>query len=408
MVRKNMYTTPNAAAMSLYLSVILHDSIVSAGAVRDLVYTMLTQERQSIQKTVGMFNMAGNAVLDASDNIGADFATALSAAMKAQDPAEDAITKITVEEIEGRMASLPYYGTNQAAATAFAVNFPNEASDLANGSTELDHFRKLVRIFKDSKSGSPAGWPLKGPELNTFKMESNAVASRTARAAVADCGNAFAIAAAAQTVMTNHIPKHLNKFLKTKASRTCLEISAAMTEAGAPQKLVTEIVTGMLDGMRMYKHDWIEAGGEVSVRAVRAAHHWAAKAAAQATFYTRYAFAAGGAWAASRDRNRFESTHDWAIDAAAGVDRVIDYALDKLSEYSWKTRPNEPLHEDTWRIFSKISGRTTSEWAKIAQNVDYKATATATENAFLIETYTRAHDGAMEIIDNKLKKLEKI
>ena len=389
---------PDVSATALYMSVILRESIELAGAVRDLVYHMLTEEQEFITGTAMMFDRAAECAADAvsraPDDIGGGFAAALAAVGSMQDPAAAAITEVVGEQVGNSMAHLPYYGANQAAAEAFAAALPDEAAALAGGHARLDHFRELARVFRAGMPGRPADWPLKGPAKAAFERDSGAAASRAAREAVADCGNAFAVAASAQAVMIEHIPNRPRKFLKLDAPDICSELSAAISRAGATQEWASEITAAMLDGARGYPHDGAEASGEVAVRAVRAAHHRASQAAARAAFCAAYSLAAGGAWAAAPDRDRFESAHGGALDAAVGVDRMIHYAFDKFEARSWKEPPVEPAYEDTWKFFLDASGLSVSEWAGVAQKVDYGAAATAAENAALIEAYTRAHDGA--------------
>lgn len=386
---------PDVLAMTLYMSVILRESIEMAGAVRDLVYHALTQERRFIARTTAMFDKAADAASRAPDDIGRGFAAALAAAVDMQDPAAAAITEVVCEQVENSTAHLPYYGANQAVAAAFAAASPDEAADMAGGRARLDHFGDLARVFRACMRRGPAGWPLKDPAGAAFERASGAAASRAARAAVADCGNVFAVAAAAQAVLVERIPDRPRRFLEREAAGICGEISAAISRTGAPQERASEITAAMLDGARWYPHDGAEASGEVAVRAVRVAHHRAPQAAARAAFCAAYSLAAGGAWTAAPDRDRFESAHGRALDSAAGVDRMIRYAFDKLKARSWKEPPFEDAYEDMWEFFSGASGLSVSEWAGMAQKADYRAAATAAENAALIKAYARAHDGAL-------------
>ena len=384
-------------AMTLYMPIILYKSIELAGAVKDLVYHALTEEQPFIATTHAMFTKAGDAVLDVpGDDVGECFAAAMAAVRNMQDPAVAAITKVVSDQVENATVYLPYYGVNQAAAAAFASAFPDKAVALAEGHTNLDYFKELARVFWAGMTGGPAGWPLKGHTKAAFERDSRVAASRAVRAALADCGNAFAVAAAAHAVMVDYIPDHPSKFLKQTAPGICKELSVAISKTGASREWASEITDAMLYGARMYPHDGVEASGEVAVRAVRAAHYHAAYAAARAAFCTIYSLAAGGAWTISPDQDRFESVHGEALDAAAGVNRMIYYAFDKFKEHSWKEPPYEPAVEDVWEFFSNASGLPVSEWAEMAQKIDYRAAAVAAENASLIGTYTKAHDGASE------------
>ena len=230
--------------------------------------------------------------------------------------------------------------------------------------------------------------------MAAFERAAGAAASRAARAAVADCGNVFAVAAAAQAVLVERIPDRPRRFLEREAPGICGELSAAISRAGAPRERASEITAAMLDGACRYPHDGAEASGEAAVRAVRVAPHRAPQAAARAAFRAAYSLAAGGAWTAAPDRGRFESAHGGALDAAVGMDRMIHYAFDRFKAYSWKKPPFEDADEDMWEFFSAASGLSVSEWAGVAQKADYRAAATAAENAAIISAYIRAHDGA--------------
>lgn len=407
MAQKREQSDPDACAMALYMSIILYESIETAGAVRDLVYHALTDERRFITVTVKMFEKAEDAASRVSDDIDKGFAAALAAVRNMPDPAAAAITETVSKQVENSMSNLPYHGVNHAAAAAFAAAFPDKASALAAGHAKPDHLIDLSRVFQAGMQRGPADWPLKGHAKNAFKRRSKTVASRAVRAAVADCGNVFAVAAAAQAVMVKRIPYRPRKFLKLAAPHICEEISAAISRAGASQKFASEITAEMLNGARMYPYDDAEACGEAAVRAVRAAHFWAAQAAARAALCAQYALAAGAAWTTTPNRGRFESAHSGALGAVAGMDHTICSAFDKFRTRPWNERPFDVADEDRWKFFSGASGLSVSGWAGVAQRADYRAAATAEENSVLIETYTRAHDGALEAAGRAALKMRR-
>ena len=389
---------PDVSAMALSMSVTLRRTIEMAGAVRDLVYRKLAEEPPFIDETAKMFIEARRAVPRAPDEVGGDFAAALAAVKNMPDPAADAILEVVDEEVEGSMSYLAYYGASQAAAETFAAAFPDEAADLAAGHTRPDHLGMLARVFRGAVPRGPADWSMSGPVRAAFRRDSSIVASRTAGEAAGECNPTFATIAAAQAVMVAYMPDHPREYLRRAAPSICGELSAAISsQMGIPLDLALRIPAAMLDGARQYPDDGDEAAREAAVRAFGLANLWASHRAAHAAFCTAYSLAAGGAWTAAPDRDRFESVHGVALGAAAGVDQIIHYAFDVREDYSWDDEPPfEPIEEDTWRVFLGSSGRTIAGWAEVAREVDYRAAATSPENASLIGVYTRAYDGALK------------
>lgn len=407
MVQGSDRSDPDVLAMILYMPIILRDAIELAGAVRDLVYTELTEDRRIITMTTKIFERATDAAYSSPGNVSSCFSAALTAAKKMQDPAAPAITEVINSQVERSMFRLPHYGTSQAAATAFAATFPNKAADMAEGYSNLDHFRDLYKVFQTGRQRQSTDWPLEGAAKAVFERDATIAASHAAKAAIADCGNIFAMAAAAHVVIGERIPDYPIRFLEHDAQDICDEIYGEMMAAGAPQKWASEVTSEMLYGAREYTHDGPEATGETAVRAVRAAHHRVSKVAGRAAFYALYSVAAGGAWTAAPDQNRFESAHSMALDAAVKVDSMIHYAFYKHDPPSWKKAPFDDAHEDMWSFFSKASGMSLHEWARVAQKADYKAAATAAKSAALIGVYTSAHDTASKAAVRAASRMHK-
>ena len=70
----------DVAALAISQSVILHKTIESAGAVRDLVYNCMTQHEPVFKAINMMLTDAIDALPYATDRVDEDFATALGAA----------------------------------------------------------------------------------------------------------------------------------------------------------------------------------------------------------------------------------------------------------------------------------------------------------------------------------------
>lgn len=394
---------PDISAMILHMTYTLHWSIELAGAVRDLVYHMLIEESQLVSESTTMFAAAADALSYGMGDINGDYAAALIAAEKLQDPAVTAITRVVNEEVEESLGSIPSFGINQAVSTAFASALPDKAAALAKGQARVDYFGELVGVFKAGVAETPRGWWLNDPAKTDFEQASRAIALRATRMAIADCGNVFAVAAAAYAVMDKHILDRPQIFLRRDVPNMCREISTAISEAGGSQEWAREIPAAMLDGISMYPNDDIGASGEAAVRAIRFAHYWAPMAAARAAFYTSHSIVAGCAWTSASDQDRFESAYNKVFDAAAGVDHMIHYVFKHYNPYSWKSPPSDDAVDDVWEFFLHASGMTVSAWAAMAQKVDYRTVATAADNAPIISAYARTHDAAMNVATKAVK-----
>lgn len=403
---------PDAAALALSMSVILRDTIKTAGAVRDLVYHRLTEDRRISKSTNRLFTAAMDAVPDPPDDTGACFARAFEAASHLPDPAAGPIREIVQEEVESSMNHLAYYGANQAAADAFAAALPREAGALAERSPgrsgeqiRLDHLAALAGVFRAVTPTGPPGWPPDRRNRAAFDRAARAAGSRAVDDAWGSGEPAFALAAAASAVMVAAIPDRPRNFLRRTAPGLCGNLSGAISSAGGPPDLALAIPAAMLEGALEYQDDGSQASGEAAVRAVRTAHTWSSAKAATSAFRTAYGVAAGATWASSPDRDRFGSIYARALKAAGGLDPVIHYAFDPFTEYSWKEQPFSDADEDTWEFFYGASGRTVAGWIEIARGVDYRAASR--RNAALINTYRIAYDAASKAAARAAVRLQK-
>lgn len=381
---------PDAAALALSMSVTLHKTIELAGAVRDLVYHSLTEDRHIVRSTNRLFTAAMDAVPDPPGDAGAGFAWAFGAASSLPDPAAGQIREIVQDEVKKSLNYLAHWGVNQAAADAFAATFPGEAGALAErspgrsgGQARLDHLKMLAGVHRVA---GPDG-PPDGRDKEAFDRAARAAGSQAADDAWGSGEPAFALAAAASAVMVAAIPDYPRKFLRRTAPGLCRDLSGAILSAGGPPDLASAIPAAMLEGAREYQDDGPQASGEAAVRAVRTAHMWASARAATSAFRTSYGMAAGAAWASSPDRDRFESAYGRALEAAGGVDPVVRYAFDPFTEHSWEEPPFSDAVEDVWKFFYEASGRTVAGWVEIARRVDYRAAASSRQNAALINAY---------------------
>ena len=392
---------PDATALALSMSVTLRKMIELAGAVRDLVYHRLTEDRSISKSTNRLFTAAMDAVPDASEHAGAGFARAFEAAFSLPDPAAGPIREIVKDEVEKSLGYLAYWGVNQAAADAFAAALPREADAFAGqspgrsgGQVRPDHLSMLAGVFRTAAPDGPPGWPLDDLDMAAFDRAVRAAGSRAADDAWGSGDSAFALAAAASAVMVAAIPDYPRNFLRRTAPGLCGDLSGAISSVGGPPDLASAIPAAMLEGALEYPDDGPEASGEAAVRAARTAHTWASTRAATSAFRAAYGMAAGAAWASAPDRDRFESIHDPALKAAGGLDPVVHYAFDTLKEHSWEEPPFDDADEHVWAFFYGASGRTMAGWVEIARGVDYRAAATSPQNAALINAYRVSYDAA--------------
>ena len=392
---------PDAAALALSMSVTLRKTIELAGAVRDLVYHRLTEDRSISKSTNRLFTAAMDAVPETPEHAGAGFARAFEAASSLPDPAAGPIQEIVKDEVEKSLGYLACWGANQAAADAFAAALPSEADALAGQSkvrsgrqARLNHLRMLAGVFRAAAPDGTPGWPPDGRDMAAFDRAARAAGSRTADDAWGPGEPAFALAAAASAVMVAAIPDYPRDFLRRTAPGLCGDLSGAISSAGGPPDLASTIPASMLEGALEYPDDGPQASGEAAVRAVRTAHVWASTRAATSAFRAAYGVAAGAAWASAPDRDRFESVHGPALKAAGGLDPVVHYAFDTLREHSWEKLPFDDADEHVWEFFYGASGRTMAGWVEIARGVDYQAAATSRQNAALINAYRISYDAA--------------
>lgn len=392
---------PDVAALAISWSVILHKTIESAGAVHDLVYDCMTQNEPVLKAINMMFTDAIDALPHATDSVDEGFAIALRAARSPPDYVAGAIKEIIQDEVETDMVHLAHWGAGQAVADGFAAAFPSEANALTKrysarsggGPTRLDRLSMLSRTFHAAVPSMPPGWPLEGRAEAAFDRAAHSAASRAADEAWGSASPAFALGAAASAVALSSIQDEPRDFLHRTAPGVCRDLSKAILSAGGPQELALTIPAAILEGAGEYPNDETEASGEMAVRGLRAAHMWASGRAATAAFQTVFGMAAGAAWATCKDRARFGSTHDRALEAAGVMDQATHYAFDNVTVYSWKKMPYSDSKEDTWKLFSDASGRTVTEWAEIARGINYQSFALSPENAALIGAYGAARDG---------------
>ena len=392
---------PDVAALALSQSAMLRSTIEAAGAVRDLVYGLLTRHAPVFRITNKMFTDAIDALGEDPD--GGDFAMALGAAGTVPDEIVVEIKDIIQSEVEGSLARMAYWGANQAVADSFSAAFPYEAnalakpsSDLPGSTARLDHLSMLAEVFQAAVNRGSLGWPLKGRAGEVFDQAADAAALRAADEAWDAASHVFSLAAAASAVMLMYMPDDPRDFLRHTAPLVCRDLYDDILLAGGTQELALSIPAAVLEGAREYPGDGSQAASEVAVRGIRLAHEWTSSCAATSVFRTVSGMAAGAAWATAGDRGRFESMYGQALDAAGWLDLGVHYAFDHITKYSWKVMPRNEFHEDSWRIFSKESGRTVAEWVEVAKGLDYQAIARVPENAALIGTYGTARNGISE------------
>ena len=389
MSHKNDESDPDFLAMTLYMTVILHESIELAGVIRDLVYEKLTNNPKIVPIMIKMFEAAADKAAVTPHLTDKSFLESLNAASHIKDPAAIAINDIVYEEVSDWMIRLPHFGINQVSAEAFVASSPQKADVLATGRVEQSYLKELHAIFMSHIKKGLVDWPPQGRAKKVFAQASKAAGSRAARMALADCGNAYAVAAAAQAVLVEQTTPKPKKFLQNKAPDICDELCVEMSKVGVSREWASELTKEMLDGARMYPYDGAEACGETAVRALRAANNRAADTAARTAFSITYSLAISCAWRVALDKDRFESLHNRALSVAARMDRAIFCAFDQFESLTGSDAVDDPL--DTWSIFLSASKLTVSEWAQIAQTIDYRATALAAENAPLIELYVKEY-----------------
>ena len=391
---------PDVAALAISWSVILHKTIESAGAVQDLVYDCMTQDEPVLKAINMMFTDAIDALPYATDSVDKGFAIALRAARSPPDHVAGAIKEIIQDEVETDMVHLAHWGAGQAVADGFAAAFPDEANALTErhsarsggGPTRLVPLSMLSRTFHAAVPSMPPGWPLEGRAEAAFDRAACSVASRAADEAWGSAFPAFALSAAASAVMLSYIQDEPRDFLHRTAPGVCRDLSKAILSASGPQELALAIPAAILEGAGEYPDDETEASGEMAVRGLRAAHMWASGCAAIAAFQTVFGMAAGAAWATGKDRARFESAYDRALEAAGVMDQATHYAFDNITVHSWKKMPYSELEEHAWKLFYDASGRTVTKWAEIARGINYQTLALSPENAALIGAYGTARD----------------
>ena len=405
---------PDVAALALSQHVILRKAIVQAGAVRDLLYTSLTEKESIFRVTTRMFNAASDALPHAPDRVDDGFVRAFSAARALPDPAAKEVRQTVKEEVEGTLYSLVYWGTSQAVADGFAAAFPDEAVALTGTSqgrsgqqTRLQHLSMLAQVFRAAAPKGLPDWPLDAHARTAFDRAARAVASRAADEAWDLGDSTFALAAAASAVMTASIPDDPQDFLHHAAQGICKDLSRAISLAGGSQELASSIPAAMLEGALEYPYDGVNAAGEMAVRSIRTAHKWVLTRPAVVTFRTIYEIAAGAAWATAGDRARFEHIHNRALGMAGRLDANIHYALDPLTEHSWKESPFDEFDEDLWKVFYGTSGYTVDEWVEVARMADYRTPALSPKNGALIRIYGAARNNALEAATQIAAKMQR-
>ena len=395
MPQKNRESDPDFLAMTLYMTVILHESIELAGAVRDLVHGMITQDTRIISMVTDMFESAADAsATHESYDTDEDFTESMNKVLDMKDPAVVAISEIVSEQVSDWMVKLPYFGINQLTVESFVSSSPEKATLLATRFVDPDYLKELYDTYMLHVGKGFKNWPVKGSALAAFEKASEKMGSRAVRMAIADCGNAFAVAAAAHAVLVEQIPSKPKKFLENQAPEICNDLYMTISKMGVSQEWASELTKEILDGACTYKYDAAESCGELAVRALRAANNRAADTAARAAFCISYSIAIGAAWAAASDKDHFVLLHDRALYAAAGVDHAVCYAFDKYEKFTRSRLLHDPF--DPWNVFLTESKLTIPQWAQIAQTVDYRAMATAAENATLVELYVTEYGGGVK------------
>ena len=405
---------PDVAALALSQYAILRKAIVQAGAVRDLVYTSLTEKEHIFKVTTRMFNAASDALPYAPDRVDDGFARAFSAARALPDPVTREVRQIVKEEVKGTLYSLVYWGISQAVADGFAAVFPDEAGALTGASqgrsdrqARLQRLSMLAQVFRAAAPRGLPDWPLDDRARAAFDRAALAVASRAADEAWDPGDSTFALAAAASAVMTVSIPDDPQDFLHHAAPGICKDLSRAISLAGGSQELASSIPAAMLEGALEYPYDGVNAAGEMTVRSIRTAHKWVLTRPTVVTFRTIYEMAAGAAWATAGDRIRFEHIHNRALGMAGRLDAGIHYALDPFTEHSWEELPFDEVGEDIWKVFYGTSGYTVDEWVEVARMADYRTPALSPKNGALIRMYGAARNNALEAATLAATKMQR-
>ena len=148
----------------------------------------------------------------------------------------------------------------------------------------------------------------------------------------------------------------------------------------------------LLDGLLSYPDDDDAASQEVAVRAIRLANQWTASCAAIAVFRTLMGITGAAAWTMADDKERFESTYGSVLDMASKLDTGVFYAFFTFKQFTWDEMPRHELFGKAWESICERSGRTMDQWVSMAKKLDYKAIASAPENAAIIAIYCNGYD----------------
>lgn len=414
-------SNPNADALTLYLLHALCVAADSAGAVRDLVHSHITDDMGCVYESQKLFVTAMDRVPYATKDVPGAFFAAFESVRNIPIPGIHEIKEIVSREVDKTAPIMDHPGACHAAAEACTARFPHTVRTVIQtrapppnkAAAPFPQSRGMFRL-QDSRTISWKSQPdvLKMAKL-IIKMHRSkisqdvsridieqackTVANRVVREA-AGPDLTFALCAAASAVMVPLLfdcnPK---KYMGTPIQDDFTQLAQAISDAGEISLEKATIITdAMLEGALQYRHDADQAAGEVTVRAVRTAHMWVSKKVGAVVFHEIFGLLAGAAWAVSSDKNRFEDMYKTALEAAGNMDPDIYHLFRPILEFALEYELYE-LDTLVWDFFYDASGYTLDEWAKMVQELNYKDAALLPENAPLMKAYRSGYEAAKRV-----------
>ena len=385
---------PDTAALSLTIAYMLREAIEAAGAVRDLVYTALTQEGQVTRNTTAYFARAMDTVFHTRD-VTTSFQAAFNAVSALPHPGAKEIGDVIQEQVGSSIGLITHHSGNQALADAYGAAFPDRVLAIAGHPTGRADREQAVAMSVMYRTAVPT---LPGMQEQDGGAARKRATGAAALRAVSDAVTpAFPLAAAASAIMMESIPDYrIAKYLRRATGLKAQLTESISSMGGIPLESASVIPDVMFKGAAKCRNG-PESKGEAVVRALRTAHMWTSMAAATATFCTLYGLTAGAAWKASGDRERFESAYEQAVRAAGRMDMTAHLAFERIPPHT-EDGLEISATDDVWEFFYSASGRSMAEWTDVALGIDYRAVADSPENAPLMDSYKSAYDVVRETI----------
>ena len=408
---------PHEMALAIILVDILCRAVEGAGAVRDLVHQYITEDWRAVKIGQKLFEASMDQVPNAPQNVREAFLDAFQAAWAMPVPGVEQTPKIILEELDVSTKLIGRIGISHAVVEAFAGEFPNGAQVAIKtrgrppyqNSAKFPHTRNtffaqkprqaiwhslpdlmtLARIYQKTHSICMSGTNVEDVEGDAYEQSCSAVLSRMTDQATSH-DPTYALCTAATAAMLPTMSKHdIRTYMRRSAKKDCAQIARAISDvSGLPLERAEIIPNAILEGARVYLNDTYQSNGEAAVRAVRTANMWVSMRAATVVFQNIYGLAVGAAWAATPDRDRFESIYERALETAGRMDPDIEWIFNPLVDLS--DPEFDEMETAMWDFFYDASGHTLAQWAEVAREVDYRSAALLPENAPIMEAY-RAH-----------------